>query len=119
MSDLFGYGADDSHAGARRTDPATSHESARLHPAIRRLDRWKVLQAHALNSERGLDDYDLAFKVGRQQNSAGKRRGELMKDGLIAKTNERRRAPSGASCIVWRITGAGMAVYLERMRAGT
>ena len=104
MPDLFEFFG--LSPGARTTDPETSHLAADAHPGIRAKDRKMVLQAMAANPE-GLTDYELADIVGRQQNRAGKRRGELRDAGLVEETLERRPAPSGASAIVWRITATG------------
>jgi hypothetical protein len=89
----------------RPSDPETSHEAA---ARDRINDRRKCLVALWQNPE-GLTDYELADLVGRQQNSAGKRRGELRDLGYVEATNIRRDAPSGSRCIVWRVTAAGAA----------
>jgi hypothetical protein len=92
---------------ARNTDPDTSHEAAL---ANRNTDRARALKAHPA----GLTDYELAEVIDRQQNSAGKRRGELRDLGLVVDSGARRDAPSGASAIVWRL-----ATEAERLqRAG-
>lgn len=91
----------------RSTDPDTSHDAAYGHAASRRRDLVLVLETHAKHPE-GLTDYDLAGILGRQQNSVGKRRGELRDSGYIIATAERREAPSKDKCIVWRITQEGL-----------
>lgn len=93
---------------ARRTDPDTSHTAAGAHPLMRAHDRRMTLRAHAQHPE-GLTDFELGKLIGRQQTSAGKRRGELRDAGLIETTDARRPAPSGSPAIVWRITPAGLA----------
>ena len=108
--DLFSW------AGARNTDPETSHLAAEAHPAIRAHDRRLVLRAHA-ERPNGLTDFELGALVGRQQTSAGKRRGELRDAGLIEATDARRLAPSGSPAIVWRITLAGRLAYQSMTRA--
>jgi hypothetical protein len=111
--DLFsfmnGYGP-----GVRPTDPSTSHAAAARTPRLRNTDRYRCLMAHYANPE-GLTDYQLADLVGRQQNSAGKRRGELCEDGYVEKTivdgiEIKRKGPSGADCLVWRITALGRGI---------
>lgn len=92
---------------ARASDPQTSHDAAEEHPVLRRKDRVAVLLAHYHNAARGLSDFELADIVGRQQTSAGKRRGELRDLGLIEATEERRASPSGSTAVVWRITAEG------------
>ena len=97
----------DLFANVRVSDPDTSQDAAASHKALRRLDRISALLAHADHQSTGLTDYELADTIKRQQNSAGKRRGELRDLGFIEDSGERRRAPSGASAIVWRITDKG------------
>lgn len=105
--DLFGYGP-----GVRPTDPETSHLAARRTPYLRGADRVRCLIAHSMNPA-GLTDYELAEIVNRQQNSAGKRRTELRDDGLVEPvllpdgTFLKRKGPTGALCMVWRITALG------------
>ena len=103
--DLLTYGIG---PGARITDAVTSHQAADRNLLLRRHDRVECLLAHYHNP-RGLTDFELADIVGRQQTSAGKRRGELRDAGLIVETDERRAAPSGSPAIVWRINDAGIA----------
>lgn len=91
--------------GARNSDPETSHRAAARDPQRKAKDRAKVWAAHLANPD-GLTDFELADIVGRQQTSAGKRRGELRDLGLIEATELRRPAPSGSPAIVWRILRA-------------
>jgi hypothetical protein len=93
----------------RPGDPDTSHEAAARSPSLRARDRRRCLLTHAANPD-GLTDFELAALVGRQQTSAGKRRGELRDLGYIEDALERRPAPSGSMAIVWRITPAGSAL---------
>jgi hypothetical protein len=88
---------------ARNTDPETSHEAAR---ANRNTDRARCEAALEARGPAGFTDYELADRLGLQQNSAGKRRGELRDLGLVVDSGLRRRAPSGAWAIVWRSTTA-------------
>jgi hypothetical protein len=92
--------------GSRRSDPDTSHAAADRHPALRHNDRRAALLAHDEHPG-GLTDFELADIMGRQQTSAGKRRGELRDLGFISDSGERRPAPSGSMSIVWRITNLG------------
>jgi hypothetical protein len=88
----------------RPTDPDTSRAAATTHADTRRRDRdlcYAVLQRAGFN---GLTDFELAAKVGRQQTSAGKRRGELRDQGLVRDSGRRRKAPSGSLAIVWVVT---------------
>lgn len=94
----------DDPPAARSTDPITSHYAKRF-----RLneDRIMVLGVHARHPY-GLTDYELAAFMGRQFNSVNVRRGELRNYGYIEQTSMKRPAPSGSSCIVWRITESGI-----------
>lgn len=100
---------DISEPGARSSDPWSSHEAAALFPTRRMTDRIRVLLVHDTRPD-GLTDFELADIVGRQQTSAGKRRCELMKIGLIEQTVLHRQTPSGARAIVWKITESGQAL---------
>lgn len=108
IKDLFG---DDEfpEPTARATDPITSHQAADDAKRNVKATRKQVLLAHASHPS-GLTDYELADIVGLQQNSAGKRRGDLRDVGYVEQTGDRRPAPSGSSCIVWRITRDGLDV---------
>jgi hypothetical protein len=104
--DLFSLGYP---AGrARNTDPVTSHLAAARNPSGRITMRMRALIAHGQNRA-GLTDYELAAILGAQQNSVGKRRGELCEERYIEKTEMTRPAPSGSQAIVWRITLLGIA----------
>lgn len=100
----------------RHNDPDTSRNAKQYNL---KGDRIAVLKEFYHVHCRGLDgmtDYELAARLHKQQNSAGKRRGELRDHGYIEDTPIRRAAPSNALCIVWRITpaGAAMARLFER-----
>jgi hypothetical protein len=84
----------------RDNDPDTSQEAGEMIPAVRVTDRERALLAHRAHPD-GLTDFELAELMGRQQTSAGKRRGELVAQGLICDSGRRRPAPSGAKAIVW------------------
>lgn len=88
-------------AMVRTSDPDTSKEAAAgatLNAATLRARCLEALRAHA----DGLTDFELAAHVGSQQTSAGKRRGELVAQGLVRNSGNRRPSPSGAAAIVWR-----------------
>lgn len=82
----------------------TTREAAALHPAARRTDRVRALEALVKAAACGLTDFELAHAIGRQQTSAGKRRGELVALGLVEFAGIHRPAPSGARARVWRVT---------------
>jgi hypothetical protein len=111
MSDPFGeFGG-----GARGSDPDTSWGAAYRDLARRAGDRILALEVH-YSRPNGLTDFELGDLMGRQQTSAGKRRGELRDYGLIAASDLRRPAPSGSLAIVWVITvlGAQMCLALNK-----
>ena len=91
-----------SDPAARWTDPETSHEAAAAHPDVRATDRdlaLTVLRAHP----DGLTDFELGVLMGRQQTSAGKRRCDLMRLGLVEYAGIKRPSPSGSPARVWRV----------------
>lgn len=86
---------------ARRTDPETSHQAAaiaELKAVGNRALALSTLRAHPA----GLTDFELAELTGLQQNSVGKRRGELRDAGLVEDSGERRPSTTGSPAIVWR-----------------
>jgi hypothetical protein len=110
--DLFDYAAQ----GFRNTDPDTSYQAALRNVSGRYTDRRKALAALSAAGEGGLTDFELASRIGRQQTSAGKRRGELRDLGLVADTGRRRPAPSGSAAIVWAVTALGCQLAAESRR---
>jgi len=87
---------------ARNTDPVTSHMAARLTEPRADTNRALALQVLREHPD-GLTDYELADLTGLQQNSIGKRRGELRDAGFVEDSGKRRKTPSGAQGIVWRV----------------
>lgn len=100
----IGEGLFDLKPGARGSDPETSHGAKVFHLNEDRVDVLRMHVRHPL----GLTDFELADLMGRQQNSVGKRRCELRDFGYIIATPLRRPTPSGASAIVWCVTGKGI-----------
>lgn len=96
---------DGPHPRARRFDPETSLEAAQVAARSATTVRSECLAVLARHD--GLTDFELAELVGRQQTSAGKRRGELVELGLVEWSGEFRPAPSGCRARVWRCTPAG------------
>ena len=95
---------------ARSTDPETSHMAAKRVAVKANTDRWCVLQS--LSKLQGTD-YDLAHRLGGQQNSLGKRRSELTQAGYVEWAGCHAHSPAGAACRVWRITDAGREVLRQ------
>ncbi len=88
---------------ARNSDPSTSWAAAALASTSAQTIRERCLAALKRAGVRGLTDFELAEQVGRQQTSAGVRRHELVKAGLVEATAETRPSPSGTAARVWRI----------------
>jgi hypothetical protein len=111
--DLFEYARTVVGPGVRNRDPDTSRAAAQRNLSGRHTDRRKALACLADAGEHGLTDFELAARMGRQQTSCGKRRGELRDLGLVEDTGRRRPAPSGSAAIVWAITPHGRRVLAE------
>lgn len=95
---------------ARLSDPPTSHAAGRRAGKERTKNQERVLAALRANPE-GLTDFETAALTGLQQTSAGKRRLELQRAGLVEPVllatpdgpiEKRRQTPSGSTAIVWR-----------------
>ncbi len=95
-------------AAARTTDSATSHQAAADVLPKSARHRRLVLLVHYHCRDLGLTDFELAELTGLQQTSCGKRRGELMHEGLIGPALFTRPSPSGSAAAVWQITPAGI-----------
>jgi hypothetical protein len=90
-----------SGAAVRHTDPETSRAAATDAAANAHTHRNRVLVALRDAGADGLTDFELADRLGLQQTSAGKRRGELRDAGLVVDSGRKRPAPSGSAAIVW------------------
>ena len=77
-----------------------------------------VLTALAAAGDRGMIDHDHEAVNGLKQDTAGKRRGELVADGLVVDSGQRRKTPRGAKAIVWVLTPAGYATHRSLQRKG-
>lgn len=75
-------------------------------------DQMLVLLAHSRHPQ-GLTDFELGASVGRAQTSAGKRRVELERAGLIEFTGARRATGGGGTAGVYRITADGLALAIK------
>lgn len=95
---------------ARWDDPTTSHDAARdaaFHASLGRVLALKCLLEHG-----PCTDYELEAHTGWQKNSIGKRRLECQRSGLVELwiidgVKQRRPAPSGSDCYVWKLTEKG------------
>lgn len=70
------------------------------------IARARVLDAIATSSD-GLNDFEIARATGLRLYTAAPRRGELLKDGWIVDSGERRPTDSGSLAIVWKLSDAG------------
>lgn len=99
-------------AGARATDPHTSHVAAASQTAERLSAGQRTVLAAIVNAGRnGLTDFELAERTGSKQTSHGKRRGELVRHGLVADTGRTRPSDTGTQAKVWCATTAGIALW--------
>lgn len=97
---------------ARTTDPDTSHAAAASQTPARR-QRGQRLVLAALAQHGPLTDFEHEAISGLVQQSAGKRRLELQRRGLVEYGQERRDSPNGSPARVWRITEAGYRQHIE------
>lgn len=91
----------DVEPATRRTDPDTSHAAADDAAPNAATHRARALTELRNAGDSGLTDFELAERLGVQQTSIGKRRGELRDAGQVVDSGERRLAPSGSKAIVW------------------
>jgi hypothetical protein len=108
------FGDDPAH---RNSDPDTSRSAKRYGLTE---DRKLAVKVHARHPH-GLTDYELAGITGKQQNSIGKRRTEMLHCGYVEDSGLRRPNPStNSGCIVWRITSTGLTLarFIERTEIG-
>lgn len=100
------------YAHARASDPPTSHEAVPTNITAQAL---RVLRAYAC--DRPLTDHDAYLLAGFPPNARdGQRCSDLRVTGLIERTGERGRTPSGKSGYLCRITLAGWN-YLKREKS--
>jgi hypothetical protein len=102
------------HLGARNTDPATSHKAAASHRSWGD-SHWAVLTALAAAGDTGMLDHEHQPINRLQQDTAGKRRGELVESGLVAPSGWTRKTPRGSDAMVWVITAKGRELLRQRV----
>lgn len=78
----------------------------------------QVLKALAAAGEHGMLDHDHLTINGLEQDTAGKRRGELLEYGLVADSGIRRKTPRGRNAAVWVITRTGHATLKDLQQRG-
>ncbi len=106
------------HHGARATDPDTSRSAAATATDGMTHNQIVVLSALAAAGDRGMIDHEHEAISGLKQDTAGKRRGELASNGLVADSGTRRQTPRGSKAIVWVLTPAGHATWRTLQRKG-
>ena len=87
--------------GARRRDPATSHDAARSMRTAATEQAARVFNALQSLGEAGAEQ--IAERIGMDAYAVRKRLPELEAAGLIATTGDTRRTASGRSERVWRV----------------
>jgi hypothetical protein len=96
----------------RAGSPDTSRNAALDNRPRRSAHQQATLDALAKVGEHGATDFELAALTGLQQTSVGKRRLELVRQGLVdarlvidpetlGLIHDRRPTPSGATSLVW------------------
>ena len=125
----FGWGDDEGEKPdppvpeprARKSDPDTSHEAARVAGFVQREQHAKIL-AYLYDGDAPVSDIaDAIFGVGANRDSISPRMNEMVKLGLIARTGEKRvpRDPEKrVKQTVWGATAHGRAVYERSLLDG-
>ena len=95
-------------AGARITDPQTSHDAAESVQNISATQSAILsILTFAMTDERLVDAYYSMVGVGGAPNASPSgirsRRAELAKRGLIKDTGDRERLSSGRQAILWQV----------------
>jgi hypothetical protein len=91
---------------ARRTDPQTSHEAAKSVTNVEKTKAaiWKLL-ADPLTDTELMSKYRVQMLFGdapeASESGVRSRRAELVAEGMVEATGERRKTPSGRSSMVW------------------
>lgn len=96
---------------ARRTDPVTSHEAGRnVNAASQRQRVLTVLVARWRRCQEPMTDDAIADVLSIPSTSAGKRRLELQRVGLVEPAGGVGTTRNGASALLWKPTIAGCCV---------
>jgi hypothetical protein len=103
----------------RGTDPDTSREAAESQADGLTHNQIVVLTAIARAGSTGMIDHEHEPINGLDQDTAGKRRGEL-RDlyGAVTDSGRRRKTPRGRKAIVWVITPIGQRLLTDLQRRG-
>ena len=95
--------------------PETSRQAAEANAPRSGTQRAKVLLAlfGARSRHLGLTDDQIAAETGLVGNAVRPRRGELVADGFVEDSGERRSSWMGHPAVVWTITARGALVARE------
>ena len=104
MSDICQGDLFDPHESARRTDPQTSHESARKARTFAASQAGRCLHAIKRRGAHGATQSQISESVGLHSHQVNKRLNDLHKAGLAMPNGETRRNASGRSERVWVAT---------------
>lgn len=85
----------------RPSDPDTSYAAARR--AVPHLSQTKLRVIACLEEHGDLTDEQISGFTGLKENSASKRRGDLVSDGLVVYAGYERKTSTGRDARVWRL----------------
>jgi hypothetical protein len=93
---------------APRSDaPETEREAALAVYPRTGTARRRVLDAIALAGDRGMTDEELSLSLELRLYTAAPRRHELLEDGWVEDSQQRRPTTTGSLAVVWKLTPAG------------
>lgn len=113
MDDLFEW-AQDPRSKARSGDPDTSKRAAFANLPLKGTQRREILDIHLANPK-GLTDDELSQLTSIRLNSLTTRRSELYQGGWLEDSGLERKARTGISQVVWRVTDKALALLHERI----
>jgi hypothetical protein len=100
MDDLLAW---DPGLKARTTDPVTAKLAALANLPLKNTQRWEIFEIHLAYPE-GLTDDELSQLTDIRLNSLTTRRSELFEGGWLEDSGLKRKARTGVSQVVWRVT---------------
>jgi hypothetical protein len=102
------------HARGLETEVEAAKKAQERAPILRE----KVLAVLAAAGEFGATDYELSQELQVLRTTAGKRRGELVADGLVERTDKRRMTDTFTSAAVWKASEDGLRVAQQLQQEG-
>lgn len=85
-----------------RNDPITSHEAAEMVSKFAQT-HFNIIFQVLLNNLSGLTSQEISDKCKLGYHQVARRIGEMVKIGLLIRTDEKRKTRSGAKGFIWRI----------------